>query len=68
MESSKDTLKKGIMAVLEIVDDKIPFVGPIMDIPIIDKLEEELVGCMVDMVCDASHEYGPMSFDLPWSA
>lgn len=66
-------LKQTLVALVEMLDDKIPVVGPFMDLPLVDAIESQLVVLVVDHVCDSSDSSSSSNTDaaddvMPWSA
>lgn len=51
--NAKEDLEKSLLACVEMVDDKVPFIGPIMDLPIVNELEQVAVKMIVDYICDS---------------
>lgn len=49
---SKEWYKKNIYNILEVLDDNIPVVGRLMDLPIIDEIEQKIVDKIIDVVWD----------------
>jgi hypothetical protein len=49
-EQQKQGYKHKIYAIVEMLDDMIPVVGKLMDIPVVDALEQKLVDALVDTV------------------
>lgn len=66
--NSKKAAKETIIAALEIIDSKIPVIGPFMDMPFIDRLEQDLVGVVVDSVWDADYTRVLETDMFVWSA
>lgn len=62
MSDNREIVKEALVCALETVDDKIPIVGPFMDIPCIDKMERDLVSMIVDYLCD--YQYGDIDIIL----
>ena len=48
----KDDIEETLAACLEMVDDKLPLIGPIMDLPIVNDIEHEVIKIVVDLVWD----------------
>jgi len=64
--NNAESVKQTLRCVIELVDDKLPVVGPLMDLPIVDELEEALVNRLVDAMLQVSaDEEGDA---MPWSA
>ena len=47
---SSDVIAEVCLACIEAVDDKIPIIGPLMDMECVDKVEKELVKRVVDII------------------
>lgn len=50
--SNENKMTDVVIAVLEAIDDKIPYIGPLMDTPIVDELEKKAVECIVSYMID----------------
>ena len=44
---TKEQLRDVILELIEILDDKIPYVGPFMDLPAVDAAEKSLVDALL---------------------
>ena len=66
-DERKNQFKEILVEIVELIDDKIG--GPVMDLPIIDKLEKEIVEAIVDMIWLLPPiEYSHVDDLFPWSA
>lgn len=52
MSDNREQVKEAIICALETLDDRIPFIGPFMDIPCVDKVERDVISRIVDYLCD----------------
>ena len=44
------TIREAIYFAIEIIDDKVPMIGPILDLPFVDEIEKKAVDTIVDTV------------------
>lgn len=48
-EQRKQWYKTQIDAIIEVIDDMIPVVGKLMDLPVVDKIEQKVIDTLVDV-------------------
>jgi hypothetical protein len=65
-ENAKELLKELLVDALEMVDDKIG--GPVMDLPIVDEIEKNIVHVVVDVLWSLATKETDVHDVLPWSA
>lgn len=51
-DESKEQVKEAIVYAIEIIDDHLPVVGSIMDLPAIDRAERAIIGGLIDALWD----------------
>lgn len=52
MSDNREIVKEAIICAIETVDDRIPVIGPLMDLPCVDRVERDMVTMFVDWVFD----------------
>lgn len=62
---NKEQIKKMLQFVIELVDEKLPIVGSVMDHPIVDEMEKEAVDIFVEACFYTDDGFGDL---FPWSA
>lgn len=72
-EQRKQWYKNQLDAIVEVIDDMIPVVGKVMDLPVVDEIEQKIVDVVIDYVWDFNidnmkEEYGDIVYVAPWSA
>jgi hypothetical protein len=65
---SRDQIKQALQEIVEMFDDKIPYIGMIMDIPIVDKIEKETINKVVDVLFDENTNQNDPDTFMMWSA
>jgi hypothetical protein len=68
IDKEKEDLKIQVEALVEALDDMIPVVGKLMDLPFVNEIEKRIIENVVDYVWDAEL-VGLLNDDpCPWSA
>lgn len=65
IEKQKQDVVNCLYAVVEMLDDQIPIVGKVLDLPIVNGIEHKVVEAFVDAVWDA--QFVDEEDILPWS-